>query len=182
MPGNALLYMQYTIFMIIALIVLCVIILIKKDRGNTRKFLTILIPIVILFQFYFWNLDFNDYVKSFLFPSRVFECGYEEKLENISIPLPERTVFHGKQDVCSPFYSTYVDDSDFKSFYQEKLKTMKSRGEIQRYNYIEHKDNYWAENKGFVVDLPSGLQVEIFIKRSEGSDKGQITIDYKPNN
>lgn len=32
---------------------------------------------------------------------------------------------------------------------------MKNRGEIQRYNYIERKDNYWAKNKGYVVELSS---------------------------
>jgi hypothetical protein len=179
LAGN-ILYIPYTVFIIIGLIILVVIIKLKKGKRATKNFLIISIPILILFQFYFWNLEFNDYVKSYLFPSKVFECEYEEELKNISLPLPKRTVFEGKEDVCSPFYLAYVNVSDFKSFYQEELKTLKSEGKIQKYNYIERKDNDWTEYKGFVLELSSGSKIDIFIRRKEGS--GIISIDYEHKN
>lgn len=61
----------------------------------------------------------------------------------MSIPLPKRTVFKGKEDVCSAFYLAYVNVSDFKSFYQEEL----IRG----------------------LELASGSKIDIFIHRREGS-------------
>jgi hypothetical protein len=156
------------------------VIKLKKGKRAAKNFLIISIPILILFQFYFWNLEFNDYAKSYLFPIKVFECEYVEELKNISILLPERTVFKGKEDGCSPFYSAYVNVSDFKSFYQEELKTLKDKGKIKKYNYIERKDNYWTDNKGFVVELSSGSKIDIFIQRRAGSRL--ISINYEPNN
>lgn len=176
MAGN-LLYIPYTILMIIVLIILVIVIQLKKGKKGTRNFLMISMPILILFQFYFWNLEFNDYAKSYLFPSKGFECEYVEELKEISIPLPERTVFKGKEDFCSPVYSTYVNVSEFKSFYLEELEAMKERGIIDEYHYIERKDNDWTENKGFIVELPSGSKMTIFIRRKEGS--GLISIDYE---
>ncbi|KIL37635.1 hypothetical protein SD71_03290 [Cohnella kolymensis] len=179
MAGN-ILYIPYTIVMIIGLIILGAVIIFKKSKTAAKNFFIFSIPIFILFQFYFWNLEFNDYVKSYLFPSKVFECEYVEELKNISIPLPERTVFKGKSDGCSLFYSTYVNVSEFKSFYQEELRTLKSKGIIQEYKYTELSDNDGTENKGFAAELPSGSKINFFIQRREGS--GLISIAYEPNN
>lgn len=164
MAGN-ILYIPYTILMIMGLIILVVAIKLIKGKRAAKKFLIFLIPLLILFQFYFWNLEFNNYVKSYLFPSKVFECEYVEELKNLSIPLPERTVFKGKEDGCSPFYSTYVNVSDFNSFYRGELETLKSKGEIQE---------YWTVTNGFVVELSSGSRIDIFIS------SGFISIDYEP--
>jgi energy-coupling factor transporter transmembrane protein EcfT len=179
LAGN-ILYIPYTIFIIIGLIILVVVIKLKKGKRANRNFLIISMPIVILSQFYFWNSEFNNYVKSYLFASKVFECEYIEELKNMSIPLPKRTVFKGKEDICSPFYLAYVNTSDFISFYQEELKTLKDKEKIQKYIYIERKDNYWTENKGFAVELSSGSKIDIFIRRREGS--GLISIVFEPNN
>lgn len=176
MTGN-ILYIPYTFLMIIGLIILVTVIMFKKGKRGGYV-LIISIPVFILFQFYFWNVEFNGYVKSYLFPSKLFECEYEEELDHLSIPLPERTIFLGKEDFCSPFYSTYVNVNEFKSFYQEELKTLKSKGKIQSYHYIEPKDNYWSENKGFVVELPSGSKIDIFIRRREGSGLFSISLHY----
>ena len=177
MTGN-ILYIPYTIFMIIGLIILLVVIKIKKGNKATINYLIILLPVFVLFQFYFWNLEFNDYVKSYLFPSKVFECKYEEELKNIPIPLPDRTVFKGKENICSPIYLSYVKDNDFKSFYQEELMTLRDKGKIHSFSYIERKDSYRTESKGFEVDLKSGSKIEVFIHRGEGS--GFLTIDFEP--
>jgi len=178
LAGN-ILYIPYTILICITLIIFVFVIKLTKGKRATKNFLIISIPIFILFQFYFWNIEFNHYVKSYLFPSKVFDCGNEAELKHISIPLPKRTVFQGKEDACSPFYLSYVNVEEFKSFYQEELKTLKSKGEIQNYTYIERKDYYWTENKGFVVEL-WGSKIDIFIHRREGS--GLISIQYESNN
>lgn len=177
MAGN-ILYIPYTIFMIIGLIVTGLIFRFKLGKSMTKTFLVISIPIFILTQFYFWNLEFNDYVKSYLFPSKSYVCEYYDEQEvDMAIPLPKRTVFHGKQDGCSPFYSTYINDNYFLNFYRDELNTMKNTGEVQSYNYVEQKDK-----KGFKVELLSGFMVDIFIQRYEDFDKGSLTLDFKPNN
>ncbi|WP_256759853.1 hypothetical protein [Cohnella sp. WQ 127256] len=179
MPVN-LFYIPYTFFMIIGLIILVVAIKLIKGNKATKKILIISIPILILFQFYFWNIEFNHYVKSYLFPNKTFECEYLEEFGDISIPLPERTVFTGKKDSCSPNYLTYVNVNGFKSFYQKELNTMKDKGKIQKYRYVERKDDFWTENKGYVVELPSGSKIDVFFQRREG-ESGLISIDYKTN-
>lgn len=178
MAGN-IMYIPYTIFMIIGLIILIVVI-IKLWKGNrvAKNLLIMSLPILILFQVYFWNIQFNDYVKSYLFPSKAFECIYEKQLKNISIPLPERTVFKGREDACSSFYSTFVNVNDFKFFYQEELEKLKDKGEIEKYTLIDRKDNNWSENMGYAVELSSGSIIDIFFKRREGS--GMILIDFEP--
>ncbi len=163
--------------MMIGLIVLVIVISFKKDKRAMKGFLMISLPLIILFQFYFWNLNFNNYVKSYLFASKGFECEYEEELKNLIIPLPERTVFKGKQDGCSPFYITYVNVTDFESFYQKELKSLKNQGKIQSYRDIERTDKDWTEDQGFVVELPSGSTIEIFTYTIKGS--GIIAIDYQ---
>ncbi|RIE03559.1 hypothetical protein D3H35_11005 [Cohnella faecalis] len=167
MAGN-LLYMPYTFLMIIGLIILFVIIMLKKGKRAVKVFLSISVPVLILFQFYFWNLEFNNYVKSYLFPSKAFKCADIEELKSLSIPLPERTVFKGKEDGCSPFYLTYVNVNGFKSYYQKELQTLKDTGKIQNYRY---------ENKGYLVELSSGSKIDIFFHRREG-ESGLISIDY----
>lgn len=176
--AGSLLYIPYTIFIIVGLIGIGVMIRLRIGKRITKKFLIISIPIFFLVQFYFWNLEFNDYVKSYLFQNKSFVCEYYSEVNrDIVLPLPKRTVFQGKQDVCSPFYSTYVSNEYFIDFYLDELKTMKNRREIQSYNYVEQNDE-----KGFKVELSSGFKVEIVIERNEESDKGLITLDFKPNN
>ncbi|OME87938.1 hypothetical protein BK120_01025 [Paenibacillus sp. FSL A5-0031] len=182
MAGN-ILYIPYTVIMILAFIVCVVIIGIKKGKGSTKKFLAYTIPIIALFQIYFWNLEFNNYIHSYLFPSKIYECeSYMEDQINISIPLPKRTVFHGKSDGCSPFYSTYVDDKEFYSFYEKELKSLQYNGEIDSYSYIEQDENQQSINKGFLVELITGSDIDIFLSGNIGSNKRSISIDYNPKN
>lgn len=53
----------------------------------------------------------------------------------------------GKEVIFTNIMVIFRIDTEFtrKTIYKEELKTMKNREEIQRYNYIERKDNYWAE-------------------------------------
>ena len=176
--AGSLLYIPYTIFIIVGLIGIGVIIRLKIGNRITKKFLIISIPIFFSVQFYFWNLEFNDYVKSYLFSNKTFVCEYYSEVNrDVVLALPKRTVFHGKQDVCSPIYSTYVSDEYFIDFYRDELKTMKFRKEIQSYNYAEQNDK-----KGFKVELSSGIKMDIFIESNEESDKSLITLDIQLNN
>jgi hypothetical protein len=85
--------------------------------------------------------------------------------------LPKRTVFNGKEDVCSPFYTTYISDTYFKEFYQKELNAMKNNGEIQNFYYIEQKNR-----KRFEVQLLSGTRAAISIKRDDGIENAVIKI------
>lgn len=178
MAGN-ILYIPYTILMLIGLIGLAVLVVkLKKGKRAIGHIVIISMPIMIIFQFYFWNVPFNAYVKSYLFPSTKFECvyeyeyEYEDDLRTIAVPLPARTVFQGKQDVCSPFYTSYITKSGFEAFYEEELKTMKDEGAIQSYQYS-------AKYDGYTLELRSGSTIDIFYHRREGSRL--ITIDYESN-
>jgi len=182
MAGN-ILYIPYTVIMILAFIVCVVLIGIKKGKGSIIKFLAFTVPIIALFQLYFWNLEYNNYIRSYLFPSKVYECeSYREEQINIAIPLPKRTVFHGKSDSCSPFYSIYVNDKEFYSFYEKELKILQNNGKIENYSYIEQDEIQQSIKKGFVVDLFSGTKIGFFISGNTGSDKWSLSIDYNPKN
>lgn len=173
MAGN-ILYIPYTIIMIVGLVVIGLFIRLKISREMTKKYLVCSIPIFLLFQVYFWNLDFNDYVKSYLFSEKSYQCEETAVGADIAIPLPNRTVLQGKQDVCSPFYTTYIKENDFIEFYQGELFSMKKRGEVKDYKYVE-QTNY----KGFEIELGTGAKIYIFIKNND--KKRLLTVDFNPN-
>ncbi|RED55400.1 MULTISPECIES: hypothetical protein [Cohnella] len=176
MAGN-MLYIPYSILLVVGVIVFAVVIQLKKGKRHTRYFLMVSLPVLVIFLFYFWNSTFNNYVKSYLFPSRAFECEYIEELKNLALPLPERMVFKGKEDACSPFYLAYVSADDFKAFYQEQLSRMERQGEIKNFAYVEREDQYGAEHNGYIAELPTGSKIEIFM-RSE-NNLGIMSIDYE---
>lgn len=178
MAGN-ILYIPYTVIIVIALLGTATFIQLKKGKAALQKFLLVSVPITFVLQVYFWNDTFNDYVKSFVFPSKVFTCSHADDLKDIAIPLPRRTVFHAKSDGCSPLYSTYVDDREFIRFYEEVLPIMKSRREIADFHYVERQNDNWADEKGFQLDLVSGATVEILIYRGKGMDRWGIKMDYQ---
>lgn len=166
MAGN-IHYFFYSGFLLVALIVVVVILGIKKDFGPMKKMLLFLIPLVVLCEVYFWNAEFNNYVQSYLFSSKVYECGDSAELASISIPLPDRTVFKGKADGCSPFYFTYADERTFTNFYAEELKKVKNSEAIKTFHPVE---------KGFTLELRSGSTIDIFLNEGNRS----MLIDYNP--
>ena len=159
------------------MLVFAVGIQLKRGKRHTRIFLTVTLPVLAIFLCYFWNSTFHNYVKSYLFSSRAFECEYIEELKNLSIPLPERMVFKGKEDACSPFYLAYVGSDDFKAFYQEQLSIMERQREIKSFTYVEREDRYGVEHNGYVAELPSGSRIEIFMRRE--NNLGIMSIDYE---
>ncbi|TCT20927.1 hypothetical protein EDD68_11255 [Melghiribacillus thermohalophilus] len=177
MAGN-LLYIPYTIFIILAVILISFILASKAGNRAAKHFFMAAVPVVVLIQFYYWNLDFNDWVKSYLFSSSEFVCGYADELEELPIPLPERTVLKGREDFCSPFYITYTDFYDFMSFYAEKLKEMKRNGDVKSYQFMERGSEHLS--KGYAVILNSGSSLEIVMRNSEDPGKRLLSIDYEP--
>jgi len=173
MAGN-LMYFPYTA--IILIIVIGSSLIVRKQRGSgaTKKFFMVAIPIFILIQLYFWNLDFNKYMKSYLFPSTTYECEYKEELKNLSISLPKRTVLIGRQDVCSSIYSTYVNNGCFKDFYNNELSKLKNKGEIESYRYFKETED---DKNGFLVELTSGSIIEIGMYRHKVTNEWTILID-----
>ncbi|MGC5327349.1 hypothetical protein [Brevibacillus sp. SYSU BS000544] len=176
MAGN-ILYIPLSIIILTVLLIAAVVVRVKKGKIALRKFLLICLPAFLVLQVYFWNHAVNNYVKSFLFPSKTFTCNYKEDMKNLHIPLPKRTVFHGKEDGCSPFYTTYADIGEITSFYEEELQIMKNRNEILNYHSIERDSGYWAEEKGFILELLSGAEVEVIIYRRNETDRWTIKIN-----
>ena len=62
MAGNVA-YIPYTAFLMIGMIVSVILIVKFKSKKTTKRFLTITLPLFILVLVYFWNLDFNNYIK-----------------------------------------------------------------------------------------------------------------------
>ncbi|CEG28775.1 hypothetical protein [Bacillus sp. B-jedd] len=170
-----LMYIPYTFLMALGLVVVTGIIIVKKDMRMIKLFLTVALPIFAVVQVYYWNHEFNTFAKSFLFPSKEFVCDYYDyEAVGLTIPLPKRTVFHGKQDVCSPFYSTYVSERYFADFYKSELAKMKTSGEIANYSYGELENG-----KGFEVETSKGNKADIRMKGIENG-REMITIVIKP--
>lgn len=168
MAGN-ILYYFYSSFLLIAWIVILAIVGKRKGLAAIKQALLITTPLVVLSGLYYWNWDFNSYVKSYLFSNKVYTCDDMEELSHLSIPLPSRTVLMGKADACSPFYSTYANEKTFKAFYEEELAIMKSRKAIQAFH---------AVGQGFVIELRSGSAIDIFLNEGHQS----MSIDYNPKN
>ncbi|CAM3953020.1 hypothetical protein COLU111180_16350 [Cohnella lubricantis] len=172
------LYIPYTFFMVLGLIVLVAALLLIKRRRAARYILIAALPVLLLIQCYFWNAEFNLYAKSYLFASRSYQCEYADEQSGLSIPLPRRTVILGREDGCSPFYFTYVDASQFKSFYDKELARLKEGGDIVNYRCDEREDRYAARYKEYAVDTPGGSQVTIAYRQDAGGRF--ISIDMNP--
>ncbi|TFB22863.1 hypothetical protein E3U55_06390 [Filobacillus milosensis] len=67
--------------------------------------------------------------------------------EDYSISLPKWTILQGKEDICSPFYTTYSTEKEMIYFYNQQLEKKVSRGQIKSYKYLE--------DKGYIVELTS---------------------------
>jgi len=169
MAGN-LLYIPYTTAMIAGFMVIGVIFFIKK---KTKLFLAVTLPIFAVVQFYFWNHEFNTFAKSYLFPSKEFVCEeYGAEMKKLSIPLPKRTVLRGKEDACSPFYSTYVSERYFVNFYKSEFAKMQTSGEVLASRYVQTR-----AKKGFEVEASSGNKVVILYEAVDNS-RGLLTIKF----
>lgn len=119
---------------------------------------------------YFWNSEINAFTKSYLFPSKTYTCEFYEKAREVSVPLPERTVFHGRSDACSPHYSTYSSNEAFHAFYSVSLDRLMGNGVIQDYA-IEKNDSY-------AVYLHTGAYYVIEYRERSNAKRNGITIKY----
>lgn len=173
MAGN-ILYIPYTIFIVLSIIVLTFILYRIKGSTPTKRFLSVVLPLFLLIQIYFWNLGFNHLIKSYLFPNDTYHCGYGEDIQSFSIRLPERSVFKFKEDGCSNFYTTYIDDHKFRSFYKQELDRLENKGDVESYNYFEVQDNGTLKY-GYAVELSSSkTTLDIFFYRVD--DHGTLFI------
>jgi len=115
-------------------------------------------------------------VKSYLFSSESYSCEYEDELKDITILLPDRTVIQAKEDACSPFYTTYVGESDFQSFYERELTRLKYSGLIQHYYFIQEGIIRQKDRSEFFVELASGTNIVISHRSME--DTNLLAITY----
>ncbi|MBB6637981.1 hypothetical protein [Cohnella thailandensis] len=176
LAGN-ILYIPFTFLMAIGLILLVAVLAYKKGKRAAAVALLPSIPILILFQFYFWNAEFHHYVKSYAFPSRTFTCKYEEEWHGLSVPLSERTVLLGSEDVCSPFYLTYAEVNKFESLYRRELERLKDEGKIRAYENAERANAYGSKYMEYTAELSSGSKIHIAYKREASTNL--ITINYE---
>ena len=155
MAGN-ILYIPYTIFIVLSIIVFTFILYRIKGSTPTKRFLSVVLPLFLLIQIYFWNLGFNNLIKSYFFPDVTYQCDFDEELHSFSIRLPERTFLKSKEDGCSNFYTTYIDVHKFRSFYMQELQRLKNNGDVESYHYFEEQENGTLKY-GYAVDLSSSM-------------------------
>ena len=174
MAGNINYYI-YSICLVIAFCILFVLIKLTDRKRILIAFLILSIPSLILCQTYFWNYMFNSYVKSYIFSSESYACELEEELKNITIPLPERTVFQAKEDSCSPFYMTYSSETEFQTFYTIELSKLKASEFIQNYQFIQEGVHGQKDRSGFFVELTTGSHIVISFQEK---DVNHLAITY----
>ena len=170
----------YSFGLFIAFCILLIIIKLINRKRIMIVFLIISIPSFILCRTYFWNFTFNSYVKSYLFASENFACEFEKDLENLTIPLPKRTIFQAKEDGCSPFYITYISESEFQSFYEKELTQLKISELIQNYHFIQEGVRGQKDRSGFFVELATGANIVISLQTSK--DMYRLSIAYVRDN
>ncbi|HIW34254.1 MAG TPA: hypothetical protein IAA29_15845 [Candidatus Paenibacillus intestinavium] len=178
MAGN----INYIIYSIGLVIGLCILLIIIKLINRKRVMIVVLIisiPCFILCQTYFWNFTFNSYVKSYLFSSEVYLCELDNNLKNITITLPKRTVFKGKEDGCSPFYFTYISETEFQSFYEKELTRLKTSELIQNYYFIQEGVSEQKNRSGFFVELATGANIVISF---QAKNVNHLAITYVRDN
>lgn len=147
MPSS-LSYLFYSLLISVVLFLYLLYTYRTKGWIKRKKQLVITILLFFLLQSYFWNTEFNQFLKSFFFPSHSFQCAH------LKIPLPDRTVFQGMTDYCSPFYRTYIQENQFVSYYQVELAKLKEKTVISDFQPL-------ASSPGFLIhDGKESFQME----------------------
>lgn len=138
--------------------------------------LIVSIPTFILCQTYLWNFTFNSYVKSYLFPVESYSCEFEDELKDFIILLPNRTVSQAKEDVCSPFYISYVSKNEFQSFYEMELTRLETLGLIQNYYFVEEGVRGQKDRSGYFLELATGATIVVSLRKFD--DTSMLAITY----
>lgn len=133
MPVASLSYLLFSIVILISLITITLVIGLVKGWYKVGKFLAFSIPLSILILSYFWSQGINNFVNSYISPTKGYECNSLGEI--IEIPLPKRTVFIGKSENCDLSYRTYIDEEKFVSFYNDQLSKLKDSNLIKNYSY-----------------------------------------------
>ena len=174
-------YILYTILMGIGLLIGGVALLLSRRNKAVFRVFVASLPVFLALQCYYWIPDANRYVKGYLFPTRSYSCAYVEELRDFDLPLPRRTVLTGKEDSCSPNYATPAGLEAFRTFYKDELETLRSKGIIREYRYVEskEKESGGPDRWGYDAVLPTGSELKILLHG--GEESGLLTIDYKAN-
>ncbi|WP_157282754.1 hypothetical protein [Paenibacillus assamensis] len=173
-------YILYSVLLILVWVLLLIGFLIKRNTKVIRGYLWVSVPCISLLLLYFWNTNLNNYVRSYLFATHTYTCEYYDSLQPYSLPLPKRTVLKGKSDACSPFYMTFSQGKDVISFYETLLIEWKNKKLISGFYYAERYHPYGGKEKGYVVSIPDGAILNIFIHVLPDSYEGQmLSIRYK---
>ena len=116
-------------------------------------------------------------IKSLVTPTSTYTCEFEEEDTNVSIRLPERTILKFKEDGCSNFYTTYMDEEKFTSFYKRELKDLRDREAIESFSSVENQEGE-TSIQTFSVVLSSGSNIEIALVRMDKPGKWTMSIKY----
>jgi len=144
-------YMFYSIFAIIIISLIIILTAMVMGRKALKRLLTIIVPITILLAVYFWNYNFNLFIKSKVFSQHTYTVNYSNS-KKIDIPLPDGSVwlFKTPTDI---YYSKY-DVNECKEFFDSVLKEMKEDNKIRKYYYNNDQKTYTIEiENGFNINI-----------------------------
>jgi hypothetical protein len=140
--------LSYLVYSICAFFIVSIIIIytaIIKRKKELKQLLIIIVPITIFLTLYFWNYDFNIFIKSKIFSQNTHFVVYLDSRE-IGIPLPANSVwlFKTPTDI---YYSKY-DVNKCMKFFDSVLKDMKQNNKIRNYYYDNDQKTYTIEIEG----------------------------------
>jgi hypothetical protein len=138
-------YMFYSICAIVIINLIIILTAVIKGTKALKKLLIIIVPITIFLAFYFWNYEFNIFIKSKGFSKHNHIVSYLDSRE-IAIPLPANSVwlFETPNNI---YYSKY-DVNKCRKFFDSVLKGMKQNNKIMNYYYDNDQKTYTIEIEG----------------------------------
>jgi energy-coupling factor transporter transmembrane protein EcfT len=144
----------YIFYSICAIIIISLIIILTTMIKGTRalkKLLIIIVPITILLVFYFWNYNFNLFIKSKVFPQHTYTVSYLNS-RKIDIPLPTNSVWLFKTP--TDIYYSKHNVNKCREFFDSVLTDMKQNNKIRKYSYNK-------EQKIYTIEIDGGVNISI---------------------
>ncbi|MGM0710354.1 hypothetical protein ACWKW1_02115 [Brevibacillus parabrevis] len=158
----------YSLFFLVIFLIYFSLVLRRAGWRQRKWQIVFALSLLILIQLFFGDREFQHALKSYLAPSHSFQC------EELKLPLPERTVFEGITDSCSPFYRTYSNENEFNAFYNEVLPILKNEGKISSFHALVNESSFLVYEGGKILKIQ-------YKYLSNDYYRLKITYPYKEN-
>lgn len=144
-------YMFYSICAIVIISLIIILTAMIKGTKALKKLLIIIVPITIFLAFYFWNYNFNLFIKSKVFSQHTYTVSYLNS-RKIDIPLPVNSVWLFKTP--TDIYYSNQNVNKCREFFDSVLTDMKQNNKIRNYYYNN-------EQKIYTIEIDGGANIKI---------------------